>query len=111
MNKCPRCGEGAILKNLFVRHQNCPHCKMDFNREDGFYSGAMAINYALVCGLYLFPLLIIWWLGGLSGLTTIVLCFLGTAAMTILGYRYSQCLWLGLYYFLVAEDIDHSERK
>ena len=70
---------------------------MDFAREDGFYSVAMAINYALICVLYLLPLLLIWCFGWLSGRTTIALCFLGSATIPILTYRYSQCLWLGFY--------------
>jgi len=104
-NRCPRCGVGAVMKNLFVRYGSCPHCGLDFNREDGFYSGAMAINYALVCAFYLFPLFLMWWFGWLSGWTTVILCFLGSGIMPILTYRYSQCLWLGFYCCVTAEDL------
>ena len=105
LNKCPRCGVGAILKSLFVRHHNCPHCRMDFTRESGFYSGAMAINYAIVCVFYLLPLLLIWGLGWLSGRPTIILSFLGSAVIPILFYRYSQFLWLGFYCSVTSEDL------
>lgn len=105
-NQCPRCGEGAIVKNLFVRYEACPHCGMDFNLEDGFYSGAMAINYALVCVFYLLPLLLIWAFGWLSGWTTIILCFLGSGIFPILAYRYSQALWLGFYCWVTSENLD-----
>ncbi|WP_158279761.1 DUF983 domain-containing protein [Coraliomargarita sinensis] len=111
MNRCPRCGVGPITKTLFVRHESCPHCKMDFTREDGFYSGAMAINYAMVCGFYLFPMLLIWWAGWLPGWPTIILCFLGSAIMPILTYRYSQCLWLGFYCWVTAEELDEDSRS
>lgn len=110
-NKCPRCGEGAILENIFVRHENCPHCGMQYEREQGFFSAAMAINYALICVFYFLPLLLIWLLGWLPGMVTIVLCFLGALIIPILTYRYSQCLWLGLYYFLVSEDIEGLEKE
>lgn len=83
---------------------------MDYNREDGFYSGAMAINYALICAFYLFPMLLIWWAGWLPSKATIALCFLGAAVIPILTYRYSQCLWLALYYFLVSEDLEETDR-
>lgn len=78
---------------------------MDFVKEDGFYSGAMPINYAIVCVFYLLPLLFIWWFGGLSGWMTVVLCFLGSAVIPVLCYRYSQCLWLGFYHWVTAEDL------
>ncbi len=79
---------------------------MDFTREGGFYSGAMAINYAIVCVLYLLPLLLIWLLGWLSARPVIILAFLGSAAIPVLTYRYSQCLWLGFYCAVTSEDLD-----
>lgn len=82
---------------------------MDYNREDGFYSGAMAINYALVCALYLFPIFLIWWAGFLGAATAIIFAFIGAVIMPILTYRYSQCLWLALYHFLISEDIERMD--
>ena len=79
---------------------------MKYEREQGFFSGAMAVNYALVCAFYFFPLLLIWLLGWLPGMVTIILCFLGAMIIPALNYRYSQCLWLGLYYFLISEGIE-----
>jgi uncharacterized protein (DUF983 family) len=110
-NRCPACGTGRVLKSLFHRYDRCPHCKMDFCREDGFYSGAMAINYALVCGFYLFPLLLIWWAGWLSGLVTIILSFLGSGLIPILTYRYSQSLWLGFYCCVTSEGPDEEKSE
>ncbi len=54
-NKCPRCHEGDFfetpnpynLKNFDKMHKHCPHCGEDFEREPGFYFGAMYISYAL----------------------------------------------------------------
>ena len=106
LNRCPRCGSGAILKSLFIRYENCPHCDMKYDRGDGFFSAAMAINYALISVFYLLPLLLIWLLGWLPGTATIVLCFLGAITIPILSYRYSQALWLGLYYYLTSENLD-----
>ena len=84
---------------------------MKFEREQGFFSAAMAINYALICVFYFLPLLFVWLLGWLSGLITIIVCFLGAMIIPVLNYRYSQCLWLGLYYFLISEDIERLENE
>jgi fatty acid desaturase len=79
---------------------------MKFEREPGFLSAAMAINYAIVCVFFLLPLLLIWLVGLLPGAFTVVLSFLG--AMTILTYRYSQSIWLGFYFFVTSENL-HEE--
>ena len=54
-NKCPRCQEGDFfiyknpyhLKKFDKMHDSCPVCHEDFEKEPGFYQGAMYVNYAL----------------------------------------------------------------
>ncbi len=58
-NKCPRCHEGDFfetrsaynLKKFDKMHKQCSHCGEDFEREPGFYFGAMYISYALYVAL------------------------------------------------------------
>lgn len=53
--KCPKCETGDVFKtkgNLFlfrmpVMNENCPHCNHKFEREPGFFFGAMYVSYAL----------------------------------------------------------------
>lgn len=106
LNRCPRCGEGKILKNLFLRHEHCPHCNLQFAREDGFFSGAMPINYTLVCIFWLLPLSLLWAIGWLGDAFTLYTCVGGAIVIPVLTYRYSQCLWLGTYYYFLANDIE-----
>lgn len=54
-NKCPRCQLGDYfiysnpynLKKFAKMHHNCPVCKQDYEKEPGFYQGAMYVNYGL----------------------------------------------------------------
>ena len=54
-NKCPKCQEGDFfisknpynLKTFDKMHSECPICKEDYEKEPGFYQGAMYVNYAL----------------------------------------------------------------
>lgn len=58
-NKCPRCHEGDFfetnnaynLKKFDKMNKHCAHCGEDFEREPGFYFGAMYISYALYVAL------------------------------------------------------------
>lgn len=53
--KCPRCHEGDFfetknpynLKKFDKMPHRCPVCNEDFDRETGFYYGAMYISYGL----------------------------------------------------------------
>jgi endogenous inhibitor of DNA gyrase (YacG/DUF329 family) len=53
-NKCPDCHKGNVFQNsnLFtykkdMMHQACPACHQPFEKEPGFYWGAMYPSYAL----------------------------------------------------------------
>ena len=49
---CPRCREGKIFrKSIFTgfpaMHASCPLCGLKFEREEGYFLGAMYIGYGL----------------------------------------------------------------
>lgn len=52
--KCPHCRTGKVFKYSFYNvrkfkemHETCPHCKVKFEQEPGFFWGAMYFSYAL----------------------------------------------------------------
>ena len=49
--KCPRCGVGVLYQKPFRMHVHCPHCDLKFEREPGYYVGAIYINYAATVGI------------------------------------------------------------
>ena len=44
--KCPRCGVGPLYAGVFRMNATCPHCGLVFEREQGYFIGAIYINYA-----------------------------------------------------------------
>jgi uncharacterized protein (DUF983 family) len=49
---CPRCRRGPIFAALWVMHDDCPVCGLDFDRGDpGHFTGAMYVSYALAIPL------------------------------------------------------------
>jgi len=58
-HKCPRCLEGDIyankssydLKNITNMRHSCDKCDLDFEREPGYYYGAMYVSYALTIAM------------------------------------------------------------
>ena len=62
-NKCPKCQEGDFFVNKnpykagFIKmHDNCQNCGESFNKEVGFYYGAMYVSYGfnIALGIALF---------------------------------------------------------
>ena len=44
--KCPRCGVGSLYAKPFRMYEDCPHCGLRFEREQGYFVGAIYVNYA-----------------------------------------------------------------
>jgi uncharacterized protein (DUF983 family) len=50
--RCPRCRIGGIFPYTIFRgfpkmHERCPVCDLKFDREPGYFLGAMYVSYAL----------------------------------------------------------------
>lgn len=55
--RCPACHQGSIMRNFFSLNSKCPTCGYDFNPENGFYLGAMALSYLLTAMLTIPPMI------------------------------------------------------
>lgn len=45
--RCPRCGRGKQFKGWFAMYDRCSYCSWHFEREEGYWTGAMAVNLVL----------------------------------------------------------------
>lgn len=45
--RCPRCRRGRIFRGLVAMHPTCPLCGLRFEREQGYFTGAMYVSYLL----------------------------------------------------------------
>ncbi|MGZ8752283.1 MAG: DUF983 domain-containing protein [Acidimicrobiia bacterium] len=50
--RCPRCGSGHLFRRYFQLVDDCPKCDLHFEREAGYFAGALAINIICVGGLF-----------------------------------------------------------
>lgn len=51
--RCPRCGGDHIFRSFGELHERCPTCNLRFEREQGYWIGAMIINTIVTFGLLL----------------------------------------------------------
>ncbi len=60
-HKCPRCRQGNLFKYSLIRkphkftetYKACPNCDLIYEREPGFFFGAMYVSYALTMAVLL----------------------------------------------------------
>jgi len=104
--KCPQCHEGAFflahpynLIKVGDTHAQCPVCGLKYEKEPGFYTGAMYVSYAIgvavsastwVALLVLFP--------GLGPLQQII----SISAVMLFGspyfYALSKIMWANMFF-------------
>ncbi len=102
--RCPRCHGGDLflkknpyaIGNMLTMHTNCAHCGLRYEREAGFFYGAMYISYAInialfvtaTVGFYLFLKPFVdwrWYIGSYVVLTVL---------LSPIIFRLSRSIWL-----------------
>ena len=58
--RCPRCGKDKLYSGLLRMRSSCEHCALRFEREPGFYLGAIYFNYGLTALVVAFGYPVLW---------------------------------------------------
>lgn len=93
--RCPRCREGRMFAGTFKMNDPCPVCGKLFQREEGYFLGAMYFSYALATAV-LIPLYVVAMLL-MPGQDTLVIALVATLAylpFVPAVFRYSRVLWV-----------------
>jgi ABC-2 type transport system ATP-binding protein len=107
--RCLRCGEGQLFHGLFRMHPECPMCGLKFEREPGYFLGAIYINYAatvicMLAGFFAFDYFV------QPSLTSQIITWSSFGVVfPMLFYRYSKSLWLCLDYLFSPVEEAHVE--
>jgi len=93
--RCPRCRRGDIFRGGTAMNASCPACGLQFEREPGYFVGAMYFSYLLsVVFLASMFFMLRWlmpaWSSQWSALVAVIL-FLPFVGVT---FRYSRTLWI-----------------
>lgn len=98
--RCPVCGRGKIFKGWIKTYERCPVCNFVYEREPGYYTGAIAINLVvseLLIALIAVPL------AASQSVSLTVLIVLGCTLpllLPLLFYRPTKSLWMSFDHFI-----------
>lgn len=96
--KCPRCSEGTLFQTYFKMYACCPQCDLKFEREAGYFVGAMYINYGVtICTAFPGYFLVERFMS-IPFFANLGVWALFSAVFPVLFYRYSKSLWLNFDY-------------
>jgi uncharacterized protein (DUF983 family) len=94
---CPRCRQGAIFKGRLPRlamHERCPVCGLKYEREQGYFLGAMVVSYILSIPALLLLMLAIWLITDWSLQKLLVVSWLAFLPFVPGVVRLSRVLWI-----------------
>ena len=106
--RCPVCGRGKIFAGFFKTYEKCPVCGFEFEREPGYYTGAMAINLVvseLLIAIVAVPL------AASQAVPVSTLIILGVTLpilLPVLFYRPTKSLWMSFDHFIHPAGSDNT---
>jgi len=98
--RCPRCGEPTVFSGPFIMNQECAVCHLQFEREPGYFVGAIYLNYAATAVLAIGGYLLLDAYAALTVTEQVVLWGAFSVVFPLLFYRYAKSLWLTLDHFI-----------
>src|SRR5262245_58188381 len=96
--RCARCGSGKLFKHWVTMVPDCPRCGLHFEREQGYFAGALAINLILVGGLFtvVFVTILVLTIPDIPVGLTLGVCIPIVVLGTIVAYPFSKTLWVAI---------------
>ena len=103
--KCPQCQK----KNIFSSNGNllllkipqmnvrCENCNLKFEKEPGFFFGAMFVSYALAVAEIIGVFIVSHFFIGLSLLTSFFGIILSAILFSTINFRLSRTIWIYLF--------------
>jgi uncharacterized protein (DUF983 family) len=93
--RCPVCGDSLIVRSPFKIRHHCPNCSALYQREDGFFVGALTINVVttelIILMIYFASMMLV------SNFQLMLAILLVTGLLfPLFFYHHSWSIWLSL---------------
>jgi len=103
---CPRCGAPTLFCGVFTMNEVCASCHLIFEREPGYFVGAIYINYAVTTLISIAGFLLLDAWTSISLTAQLILWAAFGIAFPLFFYRYSKSLWLAVDHLFSPEGPD-----
>lgn len=104
-NKCPNCLEGDVFKyknpfdfkNFDKMNETCSHCGHKFEKEPGFFYGAMYVSYALMVGWFLVSWAINTFIIKADSINFLIFLILSIIILMTYTFRTARLFWINFF--------------
>lgn len=104
--KCPNCNKGDMFSNngnIFLfkmpeMNKRCENCNFKFEKETGFFFGAMFVSYALGAAEMIASLVLFWYLVDLSPLIVFSIITIIAVLSSTFNFRLSRSIWTHIFH-------------
>ncbi|WP_239021980.1 DUF983 domain-containing protein [Pontimicrobium aquaticum] len=79
-------------------NERCGNCNYKFEKETGFFFGAMFVSYALAVAQMVVSLVLFWYFFDLSPLRVFFIITVIAVLLSTFNFRLSRSIWIHLFY-------------
>lgn len=94
--RCPRCGQTGLFRRWYTMVDDCPRCGLHFEREEGYWLGAMMVNLGMAQLAFLAVLVgmsVAFW-PDVPWAAVFAVSLVVTLGVPLLFYPFSKTIWL-----------------
>jgi uncharacterized protein (DUF983 family) len=103
--RCPSCGRATLVRGVLRVNERCRVCGLAFEHDEGFFLGALIVNYLFAFFFGILPVIIAVAAGVLSVRAALVLAFVAALLLPAVFYWHAKSLWMAVYYIFVPDDL------
>jgi uncharacterized protein (DUF983 family) len=92
-------------------YEQCAACGLRYEREQGYFVGAIYVNYAVTAAVGIGTVLLLDWTVGLALGTQLALGVALATLVPLVFFRYARSLWLGLDYLVTTADERYERQR
>jgi uncharacterized protein (DUF983 family) len=109
--RCARCGSGNLFERWFTMVDDCPRCGLHFEREQGYWAGALAINIGIAGATFVVAFVVALALT-IPDIPVVPLLAVLVPLMIVVptvAYPFSKTIWVAVDRALL-QHLDHNEK-
>jgi uncharacterized protein (DUF983 family) len=101
--RCPRCGGTDLFDGWFAMRTACALCGLRFERAQGYFVGAIYLNYALTVTIAVGGYFVLWAWAEPSTVVQFAVWVPFLLVFPLWFFRYSRSFWLALEFWINPE--------
>jgi uncharacterized protein (DUF983 family) len=94
--RCPRCGRAPLFRGWFTMNEVCAVCDLRFERAQGYWIGAIYVNYGVTTAIAVGGYFALWAWAELSTAVQLALWLPFCVVFPLWFFRYSRAVWLAV---------------